>query len=259
MNLYLLLLIFILGLIGAFIDSAFKMGYGLLTPILILLNFTPLTIIPILLLAQMIAGFSKTIYYYFYSGVDYAELKREVKINTLFIFFGLISALFGIIIVFILPEIILIIYIAISAIIGGIIILSNIKFHYKAKRLYFLSSLSSFNQAISAAGYGPIASYKQFLKENSFDKNEAVTYFLEAMISGFAFLFYFIFFNESFISEIELIVILVISAIISTPLGALSKRYVKKITGIKVIGLISIILGIILLGKIVFIDFLKII
>jgi uncharacterized membrane protein HdeD (DUF308 family) len=74
------------------------------------------------------------------------------------------------------------------------------------------------------------------------------------MISGFAFLFYFIYFNEYFIFEIELILILVISAIISTPLGALFKKYVRVSKGIKIIGLISIILGIILLTKIIIID-----
>lgn len=256
MEFFLLFLIFILGFIAAYIDSAYKMGYGLLTPIFMLLNFNPFTIIPILLLAQMFAGFSKTIYYSIYSGVEYFELKKEIKINSIFIIIGLISAMIGILIVLILPIFLLIVYISISAIIGGIIILSNFKFAYRPKRLYLLSCLSSFNQAISAAGYGPIATYKQFLKKDSFEKNEAVTYFLEAMISGFAFLFYFIFFREYFIQEIDLILILVISAIISTPLGAFFKKRVKKFTGLKIIGLISIILGVILFIKITIIDIL---
>jgi len=255
MELFALLIIFILGFIAAYIDSAYKMGYGLLTPILIILNFHPLTIVPILLLAQMFAGFSKTVYYYMYSGVEYAILKEEIKINSLFIIFGLISALVGIFVVVILPVYLWIIYIGISAIIGGIIILSNIKFYFKAKRLYFLSCISSFNQAVTAAGYGPIATYKQFLKKETYEKNEAITYFLEAMISGFAFLFYFVFFKEYFLSEIELILVLIISAIISTPLGALFKKYVRELTGIKIIGLISIILGIVLLTKIIIFDF----
>lgn len=79
------ILVFIIGMSASFIDSAFKMGYGLATPLLILLGFDPIIVVSTLLFSQLFAGFTKTIYFSIFRNVEYVEKEQETKLNIYYI------------------------------------------------------------------------------------------------------------------------------------------------------------------------------
>jgi len=130
----------------------------------------------------------------------------------------------------------------------GLITLSQYKLKFSIKKLYIVSFISGFNQTVSGAGYGPLATYQEFIKDGDYKKTRAITSISEAILSGFGFLLYFIFYDV-LTANLQLTIFLIISGIIGTPLGALSSNYLNKKKAKVVIGLISIILGILLFLK----------
>jgi uncharacterized membrane protein YfcA len=256
MEIVILLIVFIISLSAAFLDSVYKMGYGLLSPMLLLLDFNPLVILPIILVAQMISGLLKVIYFSLYHSIT--PTKEIRKDTVLFSILGIVGITISVALIYIIPEQIrnffMIFYIAGMLIVVGILIILK-RLHFNRKEMLFLSGLSGFNQGISGAGYGPLARYfEEMLLETDYKKARISTSISEAIISGFGFLFYFIFFGSTFF-QIELLMVIIISGLIATPLGALSEDVIEKRDIIKkVIGLISILLGLLLFIKLI-VDF----
>lgn len=249
----LLLLLIFLGILAAFIDSSFGMGYGLLTPIMIILGFEPLIIIPVLLFSQMASGFSGTIFHSLYRNVELDSThKNDVKVTFIFTFSGMIGIIFAVFIAINLRELFLFLYIGIMLIVVGLIILFRIKFEFSWSKLYLISGLAAFNKAITGGGYGPIATTGQIVTGRDHKEAIAVSNLSEAFLSGFGFLVYYVlegFKDINFI--IQLLIIMTISGIIITPLGALIPKKIDKRKAKIMIGTVSLILGIISLMRII--------
>jgi hypothetical protein len=248
---FLLLLIF-LGMLAAFIDSSFGMGYGLLTPIMIILGFEPLLIVPVLLFSQMASGFSGTIFHSLYKNVELdSKYKKDVKVTFIFTFSGMLGIICAVFIAINLRELFLFLYIGIMLIIVGIIMIFKIHVEFSWSKLYLISGLAAFNKAITGGGYGPIATTGQLVTGRDHKEAIAVSNLSEAFLSGFGFLLYFVlegFQDLNFI--FLLLVIMSISGIIITPLGALVPKKIDKRKAKISIGFMSIILGIISLIRI---------
>ncbi|MFX1397998.1 MAG: hypothetical protein ACFFAS_13255 [Promethearchaeota archaeon] len=82
------------GFIGGLLDNSFGMGYGLITPIFVLLKFNLLVIVPILLLSQAITGFSGTFFHIYNKNVDFTSKGDcEKKIMIIFTSTGILGTL----------------------------------------------------------------------------------------------------------------------------------------------------------------------
>ena len=108
--------------------------------------------------------------------------------------------------------------------------LPELKFQFSWKRIYALSILASFNKVISGGGYGPVMTIGQITSGRDAKESVAVTDLSEAFLSGIGFILYilfgafdnnFLFLQESLPLIISLGLIMIISGIIATPLGAL--------------------------------------
>lgn len=243
------ILVFFIGMIASFIDSAFKMGYGLATPALILIGFDPIIVVSTLLFSQLFAGFAKTIYFSIFRHVPFAKKEQETRLNIYYIITGMAGMIVAIILVCILPEFFTMFYIAIMIIMVGGITLTRKKLKFTARKLYLVSLISGFNQSISAAGYGPLATYQEFMKDGDYKKTRAITSISEAILSGFGFLLYFVLYDVIF-KDLELMIILITTGMISTPFGALTSDELDKRKAKILIGVASIIVGILLLLRI---------
>ncbi|TXT65455.1 MAG: putative membrane transporter protein [Promethearchaeota archaeon] len=242
-----IIFVIILGFCGAFLDGSLGMGYGLLSPILIALGLEPLVVVPMLLLSQMTTGFSVTIFHALYKNVDLSSRKTEdIKSTILFIITGSIGMTIAVFLATILTEEFVMLYIAIIIIIAGLLMLPNIQFTFSWKRMYILSGIGSFNKAISGGGYGPVMTIGQITSGRDARESVAVTDFSEAFLSGYGFILYVIFesFSERVLLTIELGIIMIISGLIATPIGALFTKKLDKKKAKKIIGFLSISIGI---------------
>jgi len=241
-----LVIIIILGIIASFIDNAFGMGFGTLTPILTALGFKPIIVVPVILIAQMSAGLSGSIFHAIFRNVELdSEDKKDVKITILLTVAGMIGMTAAIFLAINLNELIINIYIGVMILFVGIIMVRELSFRFSWKKMYIISGLASFNKAISGGGYGPITTSGQVISGRDHEESVATSVISESFLSGYGFLLYFLF--EGFQNldlTLNLMIVLVISAIIATPLGALTADRLDKRKAKKIIGYVSIGLGI---------------
>lgn len=241
------IIVAILGFVAAFVDSSFGMGYGMIAPLLIILGFDPLLIVPILLLSQMIAGFTGMIFHYLFRNVEFdLETKVNIKVTAVFTLSGMMGIFSAIFIAINLPEAFIMFYIGIMVSIVGVIMIKKIRLEFSWNKLYFVSAFAAFNKAITGGGYGPIATTGQIVTGRGHKEAIAVSNLSEAFLSGFAFILYFILNGFSNMPLVfQLIVILGIPSIIAPPLGALMLKNIEKEKAKLTIGFVSLTLGLI--------------
>ncbi|MBD3188402.1 TSUP family transporter [Candidatus Bathyarchaeota archaeon] len=241
----------ILGFAGGFIDNALGMGYGLLTPFFIFLGFDPLLVVPTLLLSQMIAGFSGTIFHVFYKNVDFKGARtRETRIYVLFTTSGVIGTVIAAIFAIKIEQWFILLYIGLMMIAVGIITRFKIKFNGSWHKLYIISAIAGFNKAISGGGYGPLVTSAQIMVGSDVKNSVGVTQFSESTISAIGYVIYLIYQDlTQVLFTIQMSIIMVISGAIAAPLGALLVKNLKEELARKIVGTSSLILGIISIAR----------
>jgi hypothetical protein len=241
-----LAIIIILGLIGAFIDNAFGMGFGTLTPILTAMGFKTIVVVPVILIAQMSSGLSGSVFHAIFRNVELdSKEKRDVKVTVLLTVAGMIGMTAAIFLAINLNELAINIYIGFMILVVGIIMVKEIGFRFSWNKMYIISGLASFNKAISGGGYGPITTSGQVISGRDHEESVATSVISESFLSGYGFLLYFLFEGfQNIGTTIDLMIVLIISAVIATPLGALTADRLNKGKAKKIIGYVSIGLGI---------------
>ncbi len=170
--LYVILLAFVCELINALLGG----GHGtLITPILLLLGFAPLSIVPSVLLAEIISGFLVSIAHHKIGNVDFRMNSAHLKVALLLGICSLIGVLLAVIVAVNIPIVVLEAYIGFLVLSVGVVILVtlNRKFKFSWKKIFGLGIFASFNKGISGGGYGPIITVGQIL--TGFNSKEAVS------------------------------------------------------------------------------------
>jgi uncharacterized membrane protein YfcA len=245
-KLEILILLMILGFIASYVDNAFGMGFGTLTPILTALGFKPLIVVPVILISQMSAGFTGSIFHSIFQNIEIDKAEtRDVKITLLLTISGMLGMSIAIFFAINLSELIVNIYIGVMILTVGILMVKDIGFRFSWRKMYVVSGFASFNKALTGGGYGPITTSGQVISGRDHEESVATSVMSESVLSGYGFLLYFLFNRFShFELTLTLIIVLVISSIIATPLGALTADYLNKRKAKRYIGYVSMILGV---------------
>jgi len=159
-------LVVILAFIFETMDSSAGMGFGTgLTPLLFVLGYEPLQVVPILLISEAITGFTSGFFHQEFENVNFKikrPINRETKVMLYITIFGCIAILISVFITYFaiqVDKVVIKTYVAILLLIMGIIAIVKLKFksnNYKPKLLTFFSGLAGFNKGIGAGGYGPV-------------------------------------------------------------------------------------------------------
>lgn len=161
-----ILAVVILAFIFETMDSSAGMGFGTgLTPLLFLMGYNPLQVVPILLLSEAITGFTSAAFHHEFENVKFRfkkPLNQETRIMFMIAGVGCIAIFFSVILTYLAIDVttnIIKTYVAILVLFMGIFGLIKIKTKnkkYKPKLLTFFSGLAGFNKGIGAGGYGPV-------------------------------------------------------------------------------------------------------
>jgi hypothetical protein len=263
----------IIAFLAEYMDSTLGMGYGTtLTPLLLLLGYTPLQVVPAVLLSELITGISAGIAHHatgnvnfkpitlnpkrIYSGIRrYGLLEsfkigipRHLKVSLLIGLCSIIGTITAVLIAVNLPSFYLKLYIGILVLVIGLVILLTINksFKFSWKKITGLSLIASFNKGMSGGGYGPVVTGGQLLSGVDGKNAIAITSLAEGLTCIVGVLTYIL--TKSII-DWTLAPYLIIGAVLSVPLSAFTvkkiKTYKLKIT----IGLITTLLGITTLVK----------
>lgn len=245
--LLIIIVICIITFFCAYIDVAFGMGYGtLMAPILLIMGFDLLVIVPILLISQMFIGFFASIFHQRFKNADFRIRQTDNKSAMIFIIAGMIAMLIAMLLVISVSSQILKVYIGITLIIIGIIIFLRKEYKFTTKKLILIGGIGAFNKAISGGGFGPIVTSGQIISGYEPKKAVAVTSFSETILSLFGFLLYVLIQGGI---DIFLTLIIILSGMFAAPFGALHAKKLKNKGARLIIGILTVFLGILTIIK----------
>lgn len=162
----LILSIILLAFLFETMDSCAGMGFGTgLTPLLFLLGYEPLQVVPILLVSEAITGFTAGYFHHEFENVHFSikqPFSKATKIMLIIAIIGCLAIMLSVILTyytFELPKEIIKTYVAVLVLAMGFIGLITIKKKQKQYRPNILiasAGIAGFNKGIGAGGYGPV-------------------------------------------------------------------------------------------------------
>lgn len=254
MEIYIIIIIIVLAFICGYLDSSLGMGYGtILAPVLLILGFEPLLVIPSILLSETFTGLSAAIFHSNMKNCDFTIKEKNAKIVIIISSLGIFATIMSVIVTTHLPKIIIYSYIGLLVIIMGVILIIRKKFNFSWKKIQLIGILSAFNKSISGGGFGPVVTTGQIVSGRGVKDSIGVTTACEAPICIVGFFTYYLL---SGFSDFTLAAFLCIGGIFATPIGAFGTTKIKNETiARRAIGLLVIILGSFMLITLIFSNF----
>lgn len=268
-------IIIVLAFFAEYIDSSLGMGYGTtLTPLLLLMGYEPLQVVPSVLLSELITGLLAGFTHHAIGNVNfkpktmnikriYLSLKSIGVLNSMRLGFpqslkvvmviascSVIGTVAAVFIAINLPTFYLKLYIGILIFVIGIVIVATINKEYKFSwmKITILGLIASFNKGLSGGGYGPVVVGGQLVSGVDEKNAIAITSLSEGITCIVGVIAYFL---TKDIIDWVLAPYLIIGAVASVPLSAFTVKILKRKTMKIIIGVLTIILGLITILKVV--------
>ncbi|MFX1312724.1 MAG: TSUP family transporter [Promethearchaeota archaeon] len=191
----LILFIIILAFLFESLDSMAGMGFGTaLSPLLFLFGYSPLQVVPTILISEAITGVIDSFFDHEFKNVCYSfrPLNDATKIALIIAFFGCVAIFTSIFLSYFaikFPDFIIKTYVAILVIfmgVSGFIRVKLMKIKYSnthPKMLIGFATLAGFNKGIGGGGYGPIITIGQIFSGVYEKSATAIVSFSESIVS----------------------------------------------------------------------------
>lgn len=268
-----MVLIILLAAVAEFIDASMGMLFGtILSPVLIMLGYKPLVVVPSILIAQAIGGLIASSLHHRFKNVKFglkirspeivAEKIKEIGLAetirrgissdlraTLIIsVLGILATVSSVLIAVNIPKKALESYIGILVLIMGIILLSKLKFTYTWKKILGIGLLSSFNKGLSGGGFGPVTTAGQVIAGRDGKASVGSTTLAEAPICITGFITYWL---VKGISDWNLPLYLILGSMIGALIGPhFTSRFKNDKKLRKILGIIVLTLGLFTILKV---------
>ncbi len=235
-----------------YVDSTLGMGYGTtLTPILLLMGYEPIQIVPSVLLSEFLTGILAGILHHEFGNVNFKPGSPALKVALVLAACSIVGTVAAVFIAVNIPGWMLKTYIGVLVLAMGIAILvtMNRTFAFSWKKLIGLGLLASVNKGLSGGGYGPLVTSGQVLSGVDGKGAIGITSLAEGLVCIVGVVAYVLTGNGAI--DWGLAPSLIIGAVLSVPLAAFT---VKKMPTRKLrwaIGISVTVLGLFTLGKLV--------
>lgn len=256
----------IISLLCEYMDASIGMGYGTtLTPVLLIIGFLPLEVVPAVLLGQLVGGIVGGFFHHKVGNVsldfrqDRAVKKRlgtlgyiprslDSKVISILAVCGVIGVLVAVLFAINIPSLALKTYIGAMVLAIGIVILvrRNRETKLSWKGLVGIGLISSFNKGASGGGYGPLITGGQLVSGRETRSSIGSTTIAEALVCIVGFSGYLVIKGDIYWT---LAAATSIGSVIAAPFAAFT---VSKLSPSKlkvVIGVVTCILGVFTLVK----------
>ncbi len=160
------MIVAVIAFLGEYTDSSIGMGFGtVLTPVLLILGYSPLQVVPCLLLSETLSGIFGGLLHHGFGNVD---LKWGTKANrTMLVLavFSILGTLSAVLVAVNLPKFYVKLYIAAMIIGISLFLLIGARFRisFSFGKIITLGIIAAFNKGISGGGYGPLITGGQVL------------------------------------------------------------------------------------------------
>ena len=242
--------IIILAFICEYIDSSLGMGYGTtLAPILLIMGYNPLQVVPAILFSELISGLSAAFFHHKFKNSDFKIGAKDLKVAMVMAACSILGVLIAVFIALNLPSFYVKLYIGILVLSMGLIILISLKrkFIFSWRKIISLGLLASFNKGISGGGYGPLVTSGQILSGVQSKNAIGITSLAEGLTCLAGVFTYFTFTDHTV--DWSLAPYLTLGAILSVPLAAYTVKKFKPNKLRLIVGIATLTLGLLTLGK----------
>jgi len=264
-----LIVVLLMSLFAEYVGATFGMGYGTtLTPLLILMGFSPLQIVPAILFSQVITGLFGA---YLHHGVgnvsfdfkndpEHRIVKRLGKLgyvprsmdSRVAMILGICSVLGVVLAVSValnLPVFYLKLYIGVLVLAMGIFVMIKHKTRnsFSWKRLIGIGFLASFNKGVSGGGYRPFMVSGQILSGVNAKSSVGITSLTEGITCSVGVLAYFLGGQVDW----RLVPSLVVGSLMAVPLSVYTVKEMHAKNFTLITGLTTALLGTLTLIKII--------
>ena len=256
-----------------YVDSTLGMGYGtILTPVLLMMGFKPLEVIPAVLLSELVTGLLAAFGHHKVGNVNlkpkstefrqivgklralgYIDTFRQeapIHLKTAIVLAAcsIIGTLVAVFLAISIPEFWLKLYIGALVLVIGIVILATRKRKYifSWKKIFALGTIASFNKGMSGGGYGPVVTGGQILSGVESKSAIGITSLAEGSTCLVGVIAYAL--SKSVI-DWKLAPFLLTGAVLSVPLSVFTVKRMKTKAMSLIIGIVIVLLGIVTLVK----------
>lgn len=274
LSLWAAIAIILMAFLCEYMDSTLGMGYGTtLTPVFLLMGFSPMQIVPAILLSELISGLLAGFCHHREGNVDlkpksadifkiknmlsplgYIEnFKKTVplhlKVALLLAACSIIGTLVAVFIALNIPKFWLNLYIGCLVLSMGLVILVcfNREFKFSWSRVGILGLVASFNKGMSGGGYGPVVTGGQVLSGVEGKSAVGITSLAEGLTCIVGVIAYTLISKKPV--DWKLAPFIITGAVLSVPLSAKSVKLVSEKKLKLAIALLTITLGILTIIK----------
>lgn len=235
--------LFILAFICGVIDLSLGMGYGFtVTPLMLMIGFTPQEAVPAVLFSSFVGGCCSSIWNQRMHNVDFDLKGKAFKIAAFTAGLGVIGAIMGVYISFNLPQRILGLYIGVLVMaIGGLVIYSkNIISEFSWNKMVGISLIGSLNKGLTGSGFGPIITTGAMLSGINEKESVSIQSLSESAVSLVGFAMYLV--MGGYV-DYTVLATMSVGVIFASPIAA---RIVHRIDGKTLrilVGILALIIG----------------
>jgi len=232
-----------IALAAEYVDSTLGMGYGTsLTPILLLLGYSPLQVVPAVLLSELATGLLAAGLHHGVGNVNFRRGSFDLKVGLTLGGLSVLGAVVAAILAVSLPTNVVKLYIAAVVLLMGLLILlrGRSRLGFSWGRLVGIGAVAAFNKGISGGGYGPLVTAGQIVSGVSPKSAVGITSLAEGLTCAVGVVTYLSLRSGT---SWELAPPLLLGAILSVPAAALTVKRLPERAFTVIIGVAVLILG----------------
>ena len=241
----------LMALVSEYVDSSLGMGYGTtLTPVLIIMGYQPLFVVPAVLLSEFVTGISSGLLHHNQGNVDLGRGTRARKTAMILAVCSLVGTVIAVFAAVSLPKTIVKSYIGLMILgIGIFILLTRGKTgRFSFKKIIGLGGVAAFNKGISGGGYGPLVTGGQVAFGVPEKSAVGITSLAEGLVCATGLFLYFIM-NKGMAWGLALP--LMIGALLSVPAAVWTVKLMPPKMLRQSIGYATIFLGVLTIVRVV--------
>lgn len=242
-------LIVLLGFLLQFVDSSVGMGYGTLTPLLLLLGYPPLSVVPAVLATSAVLSLLTGGLYQAFRNIDFgAERTRDVL--AVLLGFGVLGMAGGVYLAEHLPARLLTLYIgAVTVAVGAVIL--RFRRHPPAfswPRMVGFGAVAAFNKGMTGGGFGPVLAGGQILSGVKAREAVGTTALVEGVLSAVGVGLY-LYLGRDLALDLALVGPLLLGGFVASPIAAYVVKRSPPARLRLAVALASIAVGLLLLAR----------
>lgn len=218
------------------VDSAGGMGYGtVLSPFLMFLGFSPLQVVPLIMITEMVTGLVAGIVHGEFENVEWKlrPINETTKLVIIISLTGMAATLISISAVYSIIQVHkfwIKLYVTILLLVmGACSIFTAVKdFKYRPGLMWLFSFVGGFNKGVGGGGYGPVITIGGLLSGVPVKSMVAVTSFAEGMTCLAAVVMWFSLLYTGVIVDYMLLPSFVIGTVVAAVLAPWTTRVVPE-------------------------------